>query len=72
MRTYLADQLVSPSGSGKSTSISLVQRLYDPTEGSVFIDGIDIKSYNLQWLRRQIGVVGQEPVLFNLTVKQNV
>lgn len=63
---------VGPSGSGKSTSVQLIQRFYDPLAGSVFLDGKDIKNLNLNWLRRQIGVVSQEPVLFNLTIKQNL
>lgn len=48
----------SPSGSGKSTSVALVQRLYDVINGSVLIDGHNIKDYNLHWLREQIGLVG--------------
>ncbi|CAO3617631.1 unnamed protein product [Cunninghamella echinulata] len=63
---------VGPSGSGKSTSISLIQRFYDPLGGSVLLDGKDLKDYNIAWLRRQIGVVSQEPVLFNMTIKQNL
>ncbi|KAI8086529.1 P-loop containing nucleoside triphosphate hydrolase protein [Halteromyces radiatus] len=63
---------VGPSGSGKSTSISLLQRFYDPIEGQVLLDGKDLKDYNVAWLRRQIGVVSQEPVLFNMSIKQNL
>jgi ABC-type multidrug transport system fused ATPase/permease subunit len=63
---------VGPSGSGKSTSIQLLQRFYDPEQGSVIVDGHDIKDYNVSWLRSQIGVVSQEPVLFNMTIKQNL
>jgi ABC-type multidrug transport system fused ATPase/permease subunit len=63
---------VGPSGSGKSTSVSLLQRFYDPLEGSVLLDGKDLKDYNVAWLRRQIGVVSQEPVLFNMSIKQNL
>lgn len=63
---------VGPSGSGKSTTISLVQRFYDATKGGVFIDGSNIKDYNVRWLRQHIGVVSQEPVLFNTTIKQNI
>ncbi|KAK4516374.1 uncharacterized protein ATC70_011345 [Mucor velutinosus] len=61
-----------PSGSGKSTSVQLLQRFYDPLEGAVLIDGKDLKEYNVAWLRSQIGVVSQEPVLFNSTIKQNL
>ncbi|KAI9314961.1 P-loop containing nucleoside triphosphate hydrolase protein [Dichotomocladium elegans] len=63
---------VGPSGSGKSTSIQLLQRFYDPLEGKVLLDGCDIKDYNIGWLRQQIGVVGQEPVLFNMSIRQNL
>eukprot|EP01117_Protostelium_nocturnum_P020873 TRINITY_DN965_c0_g1_i1.p1 TRINITY_DN965_c0_g1~~TRINITY_DN965_c0_g1_i1.p1 ORF type:complete len:1273 (-),score=506.95 TRINITY_DN965_c0_g1_i1:247-4065(-) len=63
---------VGPSGSGKSTVISLVQRFYDPVEGQVCLDGRNIKDLNLKWLRRQIGIVSQEPVLFNTTIKKNI
>eukprot|EP01117_Protostelium_nocturnum_P020654 TRINITY_DN93_c0_g2_i1.p1 TRINITY_DN93_c0_g2~~TRINITY_DN93_c0_g2_i1.p1 ORF type:complete len:1261 (-),score=421.67 TRINITY_DN93_c0_g2_i1:351-4133(-) len=63
---------VGPSGSGKSTIVSLVQRFYDPVMGSVSLDGVDIKRLNLKWLRKQIGIVSQEPVLFNMTIKENL
>ncbi|KAJ3127622.1 Multidrug resistance protein 1 [Nowakowskiella sp. JEL0407] len=63
---------VGPSGSGKSTTIALTQRFYDALAGSVLIDGEDIKKYNVSWLRSNIGVVSQEPVLFNATIKQNI
>jgi ABC-type multidrug transport system fused ATPase/permease subunit len=61
-----------PSGSGKSTTIQLIQRFYDPLAGTVTLDGNNVKDLNVSWLRRQIGVVSQEPVLFNMTVKQNL
>ncbi|CAG8823799.1 43_t:CDS:1, partial [Racocetra persica] len=64
--------LVGSSGSGKSTIVSLVLRFYDPVSGDVLLDGRDIKSLNLTWLRRQISLVGQEPVLFNTTIAENV
>ncbi|KAI8806223.1 P-loop containing nucleoside triphosphate hydrolase protein [Cladochytrium replicatum] len=63
---------VGPSGSGKSTSVSLIQRFYNPKSGSISIDGVPIEDYNLRWLRDNIGVVSQEPVLFNTTIKQNI
>lgn len=63
---------VGPSGSGKSTAIQLLQRFYDPVAGQVLLDGRDLRSYNVQSLRQQIGVVGQEPVLFNMTIKHNL
>jgi ATP-binding cassette subfamily B (MDR/TAP) protein 1 len=64
--------LVGASGSGKSTIISLVERFYDPTAGSVKLDGVDLKDLNLKWMRSQIGLVSQEPVLFATTIKENV
>ncbi|KAI0073491.1 P-loop containing nucleoside triphosphate hydrolase protein [Panus rudis PR-1116 ss-1] len=64
--------LVGASGSGKSTVISLVERFYDPLEGSVKLDGIDLRELNLKWLRSQIGLVSQEPTLFATTIKGNV
>ncbi|KAL9553968.1 hypothetical protein MBANPS3_003030 [Mucor bainieri] len=63
---------VGPSGSGKSTTIQLVQRFYDALDGQVLLDGNNVKDLNVKWLRQQIGVVSQEPVLFNQTVKQNL
>lgn len=63
---------VGPSGSGKSTSVALVQRLYDTIAGEVLVDGHNIKEYNIRWLRENIGLVGQEPVLFNMTIRQNI
>ena len=64
--------LVGSSGCGKSTCIQLVQRFYDPISGKVSIDGNDIKDLNIGWLRDRIGVVGQEPVLFDLSIKENI
>jgi ATP-binding cassette subfamily B (MDR/TAP) protein 1 len=64
--------LVGASGSGKSTIVSLVERFYDPLGGSVRLDGIDIRELNVKWLRSQIGLVSQEPVLFSTTIRGNV
>ncbi|XP_011005954.1 PREDICTED: ABC transporter B family member 4-like [Populus euphratica] len=64
--------LVGESGSGKSTVISLLQRFYDPHSGHITLDGIDIKSLQLKWLRQQMGLVSQEPVLFNETIRANI
>lgn len=64
--------LVGPSGAGKSTMMALLQRLYDPTRGSVKVDGIDLKNIKQRSLRSQIGVVLQEPLLFNETVRNNI
>ena len=64
--------LCGPSGSGKSTIIQLIERFYDPQSGMVLLDGTDIKTLNVKWLRSQLGLVGQEPVLFRGTVAQNI
>ena len=64
--------LVGPSGSGKSTTVQLIQRFYDPDMGTVLLDGKDLRDLNLQWLRRNIGVVSQEPVLFGTTIAENI
>ncbi|CAB4376476.1 unnamed protein product [Rhizophagus irregularis] len=64
--------LVGSSGSGKSTIVSLVLRFYDPIEGEILFDDHAIKGLNLKWLRRQMSLVGQEPVLFNTTIAKNV
>ena len=61
--------LVGASGSGKSTAISLIERFYDPLEGVVKLDGVDVKDLNVKWLRSQIGLVSQEPTLFGTTVR---
>nr|CDS29070.1 ATP binding cassette subfamily B (MDR:TAP) [Hymenolepis microstoma] len=60
------------SGSGKSTAIHLIQRLYDATSGSVFIDGIPIQELDVNWLRSQIGTVSQEATLFTGTIADNI
>ncbi|XP_058103410.1 ABC transporter B family member 9-like [Magnolia sinica] len=64
--------LVGESGSGKSTVISLVERFYDPQAGEVLIDGINLKTLKLGWIREKIGLVSQEPVLFTTTIKENI
>ncbi|KAH6896470.1 P-loop containing nucleoside triphosphate hydrolase protein [Coprinopsis sp. MPI-PUGE-AT-0042] len=64
--------LVGASGSGKSTIVSLVERFYDPSEGVVELDGVNVRDLNIQWLRSQIGLVSQEPTLFGTTIRQNV
>ena len=63
---------VGPSGSGKSTIIQLLLRFYEIESGQILIDGKDIKKYNLLDYRRQIGLVSQEPTLFQGTVKDNI
>ncbi|KAJ7552066.1 hypothetical protein O6H91_06G040200 [Diphasiastrum complanatum] len=64
--------LVGSSGCGKSTVIGLLERFYDPLKGSVLLDGIDIKGLQLRWLRKQIGLVSQEPALFATSIKENI
>jgi ATP-binding cassette, subfamily B, bacterial HlyB/CyaB len=64
--------IVGPSGSGKSTLAKLIQRLYVPESGRVLIDGADLSMVDIAWLRRQIGVVLQENVLFNRSVRDNI
>ena len=64
--------LVGESGCGKSTTVNLIERLYEPTEGEVLIDGVNVKEYDLKYLRSLIGYVQQEPVLFNSPIKKNI
>jgi len=64
--------LVGPSGAGKSTIAALVARHYDPASGVVRLDGADVRTLDPTWLRRQIGVVAQEPLLFSTTIAENV
>ncbi|XP_039007564.1 ABC transporter B family member 4-like [Hibiscus syriacus] len=64
--------LVGESGSGKSTIISLLQRFYNPESGVITLDGVEIKTLQLKWLRQQMGLVSQEPVLFNDTIRSNI
>ena len=63
---------VGESGCGKSTTVNLIERLYDPVEGQILIDGIDIKEFNIEYLRNLIGYVQQEPVLFNKSIRDNL
>ncbi|XP_058103411.1 ABC transporter B family member 9-like [Magnolia sinica] len=64
--------LVGESGSGKSTVIALLQRFYDPDAGQILLDGVEIKKLKLIWLRQQMGLVSQEPILFNDTIRANI
>lgn len=63
---------MGPSGCGKSTVLQLIQRLYDPASGSVLASGNDLRNLNVRHLRNHIAVVGQEPVLFAGTIKENI
>lgn len=64
--------LVGPSGSGKSTIISLLERFYNPVQGALFLDGRDIQSLELRWLRQQMSLVSQEPAIFSTTILENI
>lgn len=64
--------LVGPTGAGKSTIVSLLLRLYDPDEGVVTIDGVDLRDVPLEWLREQVSFVPQEPLLFPGTLRENI
>ncbi|KAF5243746.1 hypothetical protein FANTH_8039 [Fusarium anthophilum] len=64
--------LVGASGSGKSTIVGLVERFYDPVQGTVYLDGHDISELNLRWLRQQMALVSQEPTLFGTTIFNNI
>ncbi|PON51595.1 ABC transporter [Parasponia andersonii] len=72
MRSGTTTALVGQSGSGKSTVISLIERFYDPHAGEVLIDGINLKEFQLKWIRGKIGLVSQEPVLFASSIKENI
>lgn len=58
--------------SGKSTVISLLQRFYEPDSGHITLDGVELQKLQLKWLRQQMGLVSQEPVLFNDTIRSNI
>ena len=64
--------LVGSSGSGKSTIVKLVERFYNPVKGSISLDGHELKSLNVKWLREQIGFVSQEPTLFDVSIRENI
>ncbi|PWZ12067.1 ABC transporter B family member 19 [Zea mays] len=64
--------VVGGSGSGKSTVVALIKRFYDPNEGQVLLDNVDIKTLQLRWFREQIGLVNQEPALFATTILENM
>ncbi|KAG4923145.1 hypothetical protein GLYMA_18G012700v4 [Glycine max] len=64
--------LVGGSGSGKSTIISLLERFYDPVYGEILLDGYDIQTLHIKWLRSQMGLVNQEPILFATSIRENI
>jgi ATP-binding cassette subfamily B (MDR/TAP) protein 1 len=64
--------LCGPSGGGKSTTVQLIERFYDPSAGSITLDGTDLKELNVKWLRSQIGLVSQEPKLFAMSIRDNI
>lgn len=67
-----SEALVGKSGCGKSTVARLIQRLYDPLQGAILLDGVNIRQLNTRWLRSQIGVVTQTPSLFMLSIRDNI
>jgi ATP-binding cassette subfamily B protein len=64
--------ILGPTGSGKSTLLSLLTRFYDPSEGCILLDGVDIREYRLADLRQQFGIVPQDPVLFSTSIAENI
>jgi ATP-binding cassette subfamily B protein len=64
--------IVGRTGAGKSTLLSLLPRLFDPPPGTVFLDGVDIRRYDLDWLRRHLAIVAQETFLFSATIEENI
>jgi ATP-binding cassette subfamily B (MDR/TAP) protein 1 len=61
--------LCGSSGCGKSTTIQLLQRFYNPSAGMIKIDGVSVEKLDLQWLRSQMALVSQEPILFSTTIR---
>ncbi|KAK3158796.1 hypothetical protein QOZ80_2AG0141690 [Eleusine coracana subsp. coracana] len=64
--------LVGGSGSGKSTVVSLIERFYEPVSGRILLDGHDVRELDVKWLRRQVGLVNQEPALFATSIRENI
>lgn len=64
--------MVGSSGCGKSTTIQLLERFYDVSQGQVIVNGCNVKAVNLSWLRSQLGLVSQEPVLFSYSIRENI
>ena len=65
-------KVCGPSGSGKTTVVNLIERFYEVTSGSLTIDNIDIKNFDLKYLHSKIGYVAQEPSLFSGTIEENI
>ena len=72
VRAGTTTALVGPSGTGKSTCVALLERFYDATSGLVLVDGVDVRDYDIAYLRSQIALVSQEPVLFAADIKDNI
>ena len=64
--------LVGPSGGGKSSVVSIIERFYDPQNGILTFDGMDVRDISPEWYHRQVALVQQEPVLFSDTIRQNI
>ncbi len=64
--------LVGKNGAGKTTLVKLLARLYDPTEGAIFLDGHDLREYDLAELRKEVGVIFQDYIRYQMTVSQNI
>lgn len=64
--------MVGPSGAGKSSVISLLLRFFDSTDGRILVNNYDIRDMDVSWLRKNIGFVSQEPVLFGATILENI
>src|ERR1051325_7150388 len=64
--------IVGPSGAGKTTLVNLIARFYDVTEGAILIDGIDVRKIRLEAIRRQIGYLAQESLLFSVSIRENI
>lgn len=63
---------VGSSGCGKSTVTQLLERFYDPNNGTIQLNGINLNDYNLHWLRSKFGIVSQEPILFDMSIHENI
>lgn len=72
MPTGKVTAVVGQSGGGKSTIISLLERLYDPSDGCITFDGYDLKLLSSNWHRSQVALVSQEPILFNFSIGENI